>query len=163
MQMVNILKQLLILVLALGLLSGKGKKQKPTILWLSIAEMERRQLTQERPVVVKVFTKWCVYCKQMDATTWVNDSVVAYVNRHYYAIKFDAELKTPISWAGETFEYNPRYKINMLTAKLLNGNITFPSTAILPAVGSGKVLTGFKTAQELQLALKQLGPVEALR
>ena len=155
--MVKVLKWALIAGLFIGLLSGKGKKPKQGILWLSIPEMERRQLTEERPILVKVFTTWCVYCKQMDATTWQNDSVIAYVNAHFYAVKFDAEQKTPVSWAGESFAFEPRYNINMLTAKLLKGNITFPSLAILPTSGESVVLTGARSAAELEQPLKFFG------
>ena len=68
--------------------------------WVSIEEVEK--LTKENPkkIFVDVYTDWCGWCKRMDATTFTDEEVVAYVNENYYAVKLNAESKDNISLKG---------------------------------------------------------------
>lgn len=141
----------------LALIAWDAPKKIKPINWMTPQGMEVKQLSREKPVLVKIYTDWCVYCKQMDATTWVNDSLENYVNSHFYAIKIDAEHQDSYIWQGEIFEYKPRFKVNMLAVKLLQGNMVYPSLVIIPTHGEPIILPGAYTAKSLEKILKYYG------
>jgi thiol-disulfide isomerase/thioredoxin len=135
--------------------ANTGKKAQ--LKWQSPVEVEARYLAEKRPILVDVYTSWCQYCKLMDATTWKNDSVVEYINSRFYAVKFNAESRDSVSWFGKTFVYKSNYKVNTLAIDLLQGNMVYPSTVIIPTDGEPVILKGAIKAQELEQYLKFFG------
>ena len=111
----------------------------------------------DKPILVEVYTNWCHYCKLMDGTTWRHTELANYVNENFYAVKLNAEAKDSLIWNGKQFYYSPRYKVNMLAAALLKGNMVYPSTVIISPDGDVQVLRGALKAAELQLALTYYG------
>jgi uncharacterized protein YyaL (SSP411 family) len=99
---------------------------------MSFEETERSMKERPLPILVDVYTSWCGWCKVMDKKTYANDSVAGYINRNYYAIKFDAESKTPVQWKGKTYTYEPQYKMHGLAIELLKGEASFPTTVFIP-------------------------------
>ena len=60
-----------------------------------------------------VYTNWCGPCKMLDKYTFQNEDVVAYVNEHYYAVKFNAEGDEVINFFDQKFinsNYDPNKK-----------------------------------------------------
>jgi len=138
--------------------SGQGKAKKSPMAWLTVAEAQAKMDAETRPVLVDVYTDWCHYCKVMDATTWVNPQVTDYVARNFYPVKFNAESKEPASWMGKDFEYKPAYKVHMLAAAWLLGNIVYPSTVIIPPNGAEPiVIPGVIEVKDLEPVLNYFG------
>ena len=138
-----------------GSLANPGKTEK--IAWMNPEEMSARYVISKRPIIVDVYTSWCYYCKVMDNSTWQNDSVINYLRDRFYTVKIDAESKQPLMWMGEKFEYIPKYKLNTLAIKLLQGNMVYPSTVIIPENGEPEILKGAFTAAEMEMVLKYYG------
>jgi thioredoxin-related protein len=46
---------------------------------------------QHKPMFVDFYTDWCVWCKQMDKTTYKDKEVVDYVNANFIPVKVNAE------------------------------------------------------------------------
>ena len=44
-----------------------------------------------RPVLLEFTADWCMYCKRMEKTTFVDPRVVNFVNQHYVAVRVDAD------------------------------------------------------------------------
>ena len=44
-----------------------------------------------RPVLMEFTADWCMYCKRMEKTTFVDPRVVKFVNQHYVAVRIDAD------------------------------------------------------------------------
>lgn len=86
---------------------------------------------QPKKVFIDVYTDWCGWCKKMDKSTFTDPAVAAYINKHYYAVKFNAESKAPVTLNGHTYKYNPEYKAHELAVALLQGQMSFPSTVYL--------------------------------
>jgi thioredoxin-related protein len=145
----------LVLMNVAGSLANPGQKHK--LPWISPEEMSAKYVLAKRPIIVDVYTSWCYYCKVMDNTTWSNDSVINYVRDKFYTVKIDAESKQPLLWMGEKFEYIPKYKLNQLAIKLLQGNMVYPSTIIIPENGEPEILKGAFTAAEMEMLLKYYG------
>ncbi|GAB3533178.1 thioredoxin fold domain-containing protein [Pontibacter brevis] len=95
-------------------------------------EQAAEKMKQEpRKILVDVYTDWCGWCKKMDKNTFTDPEVAAIINKHYYAVKLDAEGKAPITLKGHTFTFKPEYKAHELAVALLNGQMSFPTTVYL--------------------------------
>lgn len=136
-------------------LAGGGRKT--SVEWLNTNQLEQNYNENKKPILVDVYTDWCFYCKVMDNTTWKHDSVAAYLKSNFYAVKINAENQQPYKWLGEKYQYEPKYKVNMLAVKLLEGNMVFPSIVIIPVKGEPEVLIGAYSAKELEMILKYYG------
>jgi thioredoxin-related protein len=133
---------LLVLVLASGIMaftnvsalddSKKGKTPKAeSIKWMTIKEAEASIKKEPRKIFIDVYTDWCGWCKKMDKDTFSDPEIAAYVNKHYYAVKLDAEGKEPITVKGHTYTFKPEYKSHELALALLNGQMSYPTTVYL--------------------------------
>lgn len=98
--------------------------------WMTWKEVQEAQKKEPRKVFVDAYTSWCGWCKRMDATTFANPEIVKYVNKNFYAIKFDAETKEIIRFKNKDYKYvaqgNKGY--NELAAEILNGQMSYPTS-----------------------------------
>ena len=92
-----------IVVLALNFLSF-GQQ----INWVSLNEALELQKKNPKKIMIDVYTNWCGPCKMLDKNTFQNKDVVEYVNNHFYAVKFNAEGNSEITYRDRTFT-NPNY------------------------------------------------------
>lgn len=85
-------------------------KEKPNkeIKWVTIEEAQ--ELSKEKPkkIIMDVYTDWCGWCKKMDKTTFSDEKVVDYVNKNFYAVKFNAEANKTFDFKGQEFT-NPQF------------------------------------------------------
>ena len=121
----------LLLLLSLTAISNAQEK----IQWMSIEEAYALTLTESTPkkIFIDVYTDWCGWCKRMDKATFQNPEVAAYMNEHYYNVKFDAEQKESIEMLGNTFEFVPQGNrgYHELAAALLNGKMSYPTVVFM--------------------------------
>ncbi len=103
--------------------------------WYSFEEVARLQNTAPKKVFVDVYTDWCGWCKRMDRDTFDDPQVVAYLNAHYYAIKFDAEGKKAVDFGGRTYERKAGERTHALAVALLGNRLSYPSTVWLDEQG----------------------------
>lgn len=101
--------------------------------WISIEEAEKLNKEEPRKIMVDVYTDWCGWCKKMDKETFMNPVIAEYINKHYYAVKLDAEGREEITFNGTTFKYIAQGSrgYHELAAGLLNGKMSYPSIAYL--------------------------------
>ncbi len=64
---------------------------------LPLEEAQVRAAAQQRYLLVDATATWCAPCKEMDATTWVDPTVVAWVNHNAVAIQVDVSRPGPVS------------------------------------------------------------------
>ena len=107
------------------------KPEKNAINWITIQEAEKLSKKQPRKIVIDVYTDWCGWCKKMDKSTFADEKVAKYVNKHYYAVKLDAETKEEILLNGKTYKFDPKLGVNEIAAELLQGKMGYPSTVYL--------------------------------
>jgi thioredoxin-related protein len=124
-----------VILISLGsfVFPGKSsdKKEKNEISWISFEEAVKLNSKQPKKIVIDVYTDWCGWCKKMDKSTFSDANVVKYINENYYAVKLDAEGKTPINFKGQTFNFKPEYKSHELAIALLQGKMSYPTTVYM--------------------------------
>ena len=129
--------------------------EKDKVQWISVAELQRTYSKDPRPIIVDVYTSWCGWCKVMDKETYRNTKVADYINEHFYAVKLDAETKEVFDWNGKQYRYNEAYQSNELAVYLMGGNMSYPTTVLMPSLASQPApMAGFLKPNELEAPLK---------
>lgn len=127
---------------------------KEKIRWISFEEAEKLSKEKSLPILVDIYTDWCGWCKVMDKKTYAHDSVAKYINQHFYAVKFNAESKTPVQWKGKTYSFMPQYKMHALAIELLKGDAGFPTTVIIPVEQADpQAIPGYLQPKEMHTLL----------
>lgn len=138
--------------------SGFVNNAKEKIKWMSVVELQAAYNKNPRPVLVDIYTDWCGWCKVMDRDTYGNDKVAAYINEHYYAVKFDAETKDSVQWGNRKFGYNAAYKVNELSIYFTGGQLSYPTTVFLSLLDAQPApLAGYLKPKEMEPPLKYFG------
>jgi thioredoxin-related protein len=76
--------------------------------WVTFEEAVALQKKNPKKIMVDMYTSWCGPCKMLDKNTFGNKDVATYVNKHYYAVKFNAEGNEVVDYKGKKFK-NPNY------------------------------------------------------
>lgn len=130
--------------------------------WMSFEEAIKLNETTPKKIFIDVYTDWCGWCTKMDQTTFMDPSVVEYMNNNYYAVKFDAEQSEPIEFMGHTFvnqnPNGPRKGTHQLAQALLQGKMSYPSYVFMNE--KNQILTivpGYAEAKDFLPILKYFG------
>ncbi|QCE40703.1 thioredoxin family protein [Psychroserpens sp. NJDZ02] len=94
--------------LALTLLFAVNTIAQEEINWMTLEEAVALQEKEPRKIMMDAYTSWCGPCKLLDARTFKNKDLVAYVNTHFYAVKFNAEGNEEVNFKGKVYK-NPSY------------------------------------------------------
>ncbi|WP_179343722.1 thioredoxin family protein [Winogradskyella ursingii] len=76
--------------------------------WVTLEEAVALQKKEPKKIMMDVYTNWCGPCKMLDKNTFQNPDVVNYINTNYYAVKFNAEGNSKVTYKDKTFS-NPNY------------------------------------------------------
>ena len=77
--------------------------QAQEIKWMSMNDALEAQKKEPKKIFMDVYTDWCGPCKLLDKKTFHNKDVVSYVNKNYYAVKFNAEGTEEIKYNDFTY------------------------------------------------------------
>ena len=151
------MKQLLALFL---LFASFTTIQAQEIKWITLEEALAKQKKVSKPVFINVYTDWYAPCKMLDKETFQDTEFVDFINKNYYAVKFNAEGDTTINYLGFNYD-NPSFDANRTGrnsahefTKMLKVQV-YPSMYVINKKGEiEKPITGYKTASELLNLLK---------
>ncbi len=101
----------LLLIAATLVLSSALFAQTSKVNWMTIEEATAAQKKEPRKILIDVYTTWCGPCKMMDSNTFTNADVVSFINKNFYAVKFNAESGTDVQFKGTTYK-NPSFDPN---------------------------------------------------
>lgn len=134
--------------------------QKAEINWMSLEDAVAAQTKEPRKIIMDMYTVWCGPCKMLDRNTFQNKDVAAYVNKNYYAVKFNAEGNINVTFNNKSFS-NPNFDI---TRKGRNsqhqlaqyfGIQAYPTIVFLDEKGSLIApIKGYHTPNQLEMFLK---------
>jgi len=104
-------------------------QDKEGIQWLSWADAQAKMAEEPKDMFIDMYTDWCGWCKRMDATTFKDPAVVDFINKNFYAVKFDAEQKEAITYQGFEFKFvnSGRRGYHQLAHSMLNGRMGYPA------------------------------------
>jgi thioredoxin-related protein len=141
-----------ILVLLLMVPAVIVNSQVTTVKWYSIEEAALLAKTTPKPIFVDSYTDWCGWCKKLDKDTFSDPVIAEILNSKYYAVKFDAESKEPVTFQGKTFINDGKLgNAHQLAYALLQGNLGYPTVVFLTA--NSELITpvsGYKTPKEFE-------------
>jgi thioredoxin-related protein len=121
-----------------------------TIQWTGFEEAVRKNEQVKKKIFIDIYTDWCGWCKRMDATTFKNDSVIEYLNRHFHPVKINAEGRDTIRFRDHVFVYRPEFKAHEIALSLLSGKLGYPSFVLLDEnYVLLHVIAGYQTAEQL--------------
>jgi len=128
--------------------------------WMTVEEALAAQKKEPRKILIDVYTSWCGPCKMMDKNTFTNPDVISYINKHYYAVKFNAESPDPVVFKGKTYT-NPNFDPNRQGRNGVNefssalGVRAYPTLVYLDEqLNLLAPVSGYRTPQQLELYLK---------
>jgi len=101
------MKKLILFIAVIGF-SFSGMAQEGKINWMSFEEALAAQAKEPKKIMMDMYTTWCGPCRLLDKNTFQNKNVAEYVNKNYYAVKFNAEGDGDVKFKDETFS-NPNY------------------------------------------------------
>ncbi|MBR9914789.1 MAG: thioredoxin fold domain-containing protein [Algicola sp.] len=129
--------------------------------WMTLEEALAAQKKKPKKIMMDVYTNWCGPCKMLDKNTFHNQDVVSYVNKHFYAVKFNAEGNSEVTYKGESYA-NPNYKeelknrrnsVHQLSRKL--GVRAYPTIVYFDEKGDViQPISGYMKPQQIELYLK---------
>lgn len=126
--------------------------------WMSFEEVERAWEKEPRPILVDLYTDWCGWCKRMDKATYSDERVISYINQKYYAVKYNAESKTPVILNAKQYKYNAQYRANDLAIYLTGGQLQYPTTVFLSSPAAQPApLAGYMVPKDIEAPLKFFG------
>ncbi|UJH89831.1 thioredoxin fold domain-containing protein [Antarcticibacterium sp. 1MA-6-2] len=139
-----------------------GVSQAQEIKWMSMNEALAAQKKAPKKILMDAYTDWCGPCKLMDQKTFTNKDVVNYVNKHFYAVKFNAEGTEEVMYRD--FNYtNPNYDPNrkgrnsqhfFANALKING---YPSLVFFDEQSNVIApIAGYRTPEQLEIYLKMI-------
>ncbi|MCG1035994.1 thioredoxin family protein [Polaribacter sargassicola] len=76
--------------------------------WMTLNEALELQKENPKNIIMDVYTNWCGPCKLLDKNTFQHKDVAAFINKNYYAVKFNGEGNEIISYEGNDYG-NPNY------------------------------------------------------
>lgn len=97
-----------IILVVVMLISLTAVAQEGKINWMTIEEAMAAQKKEPRKMLIDMYTTWCGPCRMLDKMTFQNKDVADYINKNYYAIKFNAEGDGSVTFKGKTYT-NPNY------------------------------------------------------
>ena len=145
-------------LITIAVLTSFSPANKEKINWITVAELNTVYAKNPKPILIDIYTSWCGWCKEMDRTTYKNDKLAAYVNEKYYAVKFDAESKSALTFNGKEYKYNTQYKTNDLAIYLTGGQLSYPTTVFMSAANAQPApLPGYMKPKQMEAPLKYFG------
>ena len=158
-------KQIFAFLLLLSALSISAQE----INWVTLEEAVDLQKKNPKKIMMDAYTSWCGPCKLLDKRTFHNQDVADYVNKYYYAVKFNAEGNEEIIFNSKTYtnpNYDPARANKRNSPHQLSsyfGIRSYPTIVFISEKGELIFpLIGYKTPRQLELYLKMFKKDEHL-
>lgn len=126
--------------------------------WYTWEEAVALNKVKPKKMLIDVYTDWCGWCKVMDKKTFTDAAVAEYINKNFYAVKFNAEQKQDVRFNDQTFGYvetGGGRGVHTLAYALLDGKMGYPSIVYLNEKYERILISpGFKEVPDMLKELK---------
>jgi len=133
------------LIASLISIGQKTGGHKGPINWVTLEEADSLYKIQKRPIFIDVYTDWCGWCKRMDASTFQDPTVAAYLNANFYAVKLNAETNDTITFNGKTYTNSQSVKATAIIIELENKIINYQDSLQLIHSDATKKIKAIQT------------------
>ena len=143
------------------------KSADKSINWMSFEEVMVANKKTPKKIMVDVYTEWCGPCKMMMANTFTNPVIIDYINKNYYAVKFNAESGGEVTFQGKKYSnpgYDPsrggRNATHELTQAIapVNGRIAYPTIVYMDEqLNILSPVQGYYQPEQIEPILKYFG------
>lgn len=148
-------------ILFIGLLWFSSSSIAQEINWVSLEKAVELQKKQPKKIIMDMYTVWCGPCKLLDKNTFGNSDVINYINKHFYAVKFNAEGNETVNFKGNVFT-NPNYDSNRAKSRNSQHQLSsffrvtgYPTMVFLDENADFITpIVGYRNPQQLELYLK---------
>ena len=89
------------IAILLFLCASLRAQEAASVRWLSFEELEDSLAAKPKKVFLDFYTDWCTYCRKMDKVVFTNSEVIEILNEQYYAVRFNAETDSTITFGGQ--------------------------------------------------------------
>jgi len=127
---------------------------------MSLEDAVEAQNKEPRKIIMDMYTTWCGPCKLLDKNTFQNKDVTTYINKNYYAVKFNAEGNTDVTfkekkYSNPNFDASKKGRNSQHEFAGLLGVQAYPTIVFLDENG-GLIapIPGYKTPNQLEIYLK---------
>jgi len=130
------------------------------IKWTKFADLQDSIAKEKKPIIVKIETPWCGYCKLMETKVYSNKGFAKRVGKNYYFVKLDADSRETISFRNKEFEYIPfsgTKGVHSLAKELaeVDGVLRYPTTVVLNSdLTQNKRIVGYLGKQDFRYWLQ---------
>jgi len=69
--------------------------------WQTLDAAVNKAKSQNKHVIVNVYTTWCGYCRMMDKQTFGNDEVAEHLRQNFVLAKVNGESSNKVHWQGQ--------------------------------------------------------------
>lgn len=125
------------MVISLFLCAPASAQESESVRWLSFEQLEDSLAVKPKKVFIDFYTSWCTYCRKMDKVVFTKPEVIDLLNEHYYAVRFDAETESEVTFGGRKFvndqvgkSRSPIHQIAQLLASR-EGQFAAPTLVVL--------------------------------
>lgn len=100
---------------------------------VTFARLRDSMAIHPKPVVIKVYTDWCSYCKMQDMQIRRSPALQQLLSEKYYYVTLNAESREPIVLNDTTYSFVPYGTggVHALAAKLMPHHAAYPAWVIL--------------------------------
>ena len=125
------------------------------IQWYTLEEAMKANQKNPKKLFIDFYTDWCGWCKVMDKKTFTDAQVIDFMNKNFYAVKFNAEQKEALMFKGKEYKFLNAGKrgIHSFAYETLDRSASYPSFVILEKdLSKDGIIKGYKSpTQFLQL------------
>jgi thioredoxin-related protein len=87
-------------VVLYGVTAMRNSKE---VTWNSFDAGMQQASSQNKKVLIDVYTDWCTWCKKMDSDVYSDASVADYLKKNFVTIRLNAESNESVHYKGQSY------------------------------------------------------------
>lgn len=133
---------------------GTGKIQ-----WLTFEDAEKLAKAYPKPIMIDIFADFSYSSKIMEVTTYLDPAMADYINKNFYAVRFNPVRKDTIVFNGKAYgNQGIAHPFHDLALVLTQRNIGIPATIYLnDKLELLSNVPGYRSPKELEPILEYFG------